>query len=43
MEKVKNQEELISEDISINNLYYGVENFSINDLENVDNIVNDNN
>ena len=43
MEKSKHQEELISEDISINNLYYGVENFSINDLEEVDNIFNNNN
>jgi len=41
MEKAKNQEELISEDININNLYYGVENFSINDLVDVVNIVND--
>jgi|SaaInlStandDraft_6_1057023.scaffolds.fasta_scaffold25608_2 hypothetical protein len=43
MNKAKNQEEIISSDISINNLYYGVENFCINDLENVNNIINDTN
>ena len=43
MEKAKHNECVISENIKINNLYYGTENFSMNELNEVENIINDNN